>query len=400
MITYIVLALLLIPAGCWKNKEKEGNDQQRGATVKIHGEMTGGAGETVVLDKMEAREFIPVDTVVIDGSGRFTIAFNAPEISFYVLRSGGSGYITLLVEPGEELQISGNYGETFPYSVWGSEGSGLLRDLAAEHRRVLGELAAIARKNAEMASSPDFPEIKPGLDLEFDSITDAFREYSLGFIHRNPGSLSILVALHNLYGDGLPVFRPDRDMEVYNFVDSALMARHPDFEAVRLLHARMEEVRRSLADSGTNNRVRTGDIAPDFVSSQPDGSQMALSDLRGNYVLVSFWAGWSSLSREENPTLRTARARYGEEQLRILQVSLDENREEWINAIREDELGDWHHVSDLNRWETPVADLYCLEKIPSNVLVDPGGRIVATDLFGKILIEKLDLIFREQSCRL
>ena len=396
ILSYMTLSLLLPFMGCGKKKAVDGDDRHRKASVVIRGEMTGGAGGKVVLEEMEAREFIPLDTAVVDESDRFRISLDPSGTAFYVLRTGGTGYITLLVEPGEELEISGSYGETFPYSVKGSEGSGLLQELAVEHRRVLGELAAIARKNTEMASSPDFAGIKRELDLEFDSITDAFREYSLEFIYRNPQSLAILIALHNLYGEGLPVFRPDRDLDVYNFVDSALTANYPEFEAVGLLHARMEEVRRYTADSDRINRIRTGEIAPDFVSSQPDGSQMALSDLRGNYVLLSFWAGWSSLSREENRYLKIAAERYREEPFRILQVSLDDSREVWINAIQKDGLGDWYHVSDLNRWETPAAELYYLEKIPSNVLVDPGGRIVATDLFGKRIFDKLDLIFREK----
>ena len=137
-----------------------------------------------------------------------------------------------------------------------------------------------------------------------------------------------------------------------------------------------------------------GEIAPDFVSSRIDGSQLALSDLRGDYVLLRFWAGWSRLSRDENPTLKRAQEMYGEQPFRILQVSFDDNREIWTGAIREDGL-DWDHVSELTRWETPVADLYKVEKIPCNLLLDPSGRIVDTDLFGDKLLEKLKIIFSD-----
>ena len=150
----------------------------------------------------------------------------------------------------------------------------------------------------------------------------------------------------------------------------------------------------NIKDDRQDLEIQNGEIAPDFVSSRPDGSDLALSDLRGNYVLLSFWAGWSYMSRDENSVLKKAQELYGRFNFRILQVSFDDSRETWLHAIKEDGL-DWEHVSELKRWETQVADLYHVEKIPSNVLVDPSGRVVETDLFGDRLLEELELIFSE-----
>ena len=361
-------------------------------SVTIGGSLEKGAGEQVVLEEMGARELIPVDTVTCDQEGSFEISFSPDRVAFYALRLGGPGYITLLIEPGESLYLSGTYGTVFPYRVEGSEGSALLRELASEHKKALDALGEISRKNREMAGSSDYPEIKSRLDRRFDSITTAFTDYSKAFIHQHPESLSILVALYNLYGQGLPVFSPHEHMDVYQFVDSALMSNYSEFEAVRLLHAQIMEAEQQLSREKTVAAFHNGDIAPDFVSSRPDGEELALSDLRGNYVLLSFWAGWSKLSRDENATLRQAYELYGDRTFRILQVSLDNEKEVWLRAIEEDGLI-WDHVSELKRWESAVADLYRLEKIPSNFLIDPAGRIIASDLFGDELLERLSIIF-------
>jgi len=175
--------------------------------------------------------------------------------------------------------------------------------------------------------------------------------------------------------------------ETYLFIDSLLQLQFPDFEAAGMLHAQITE---ALAGREKNKQVPrpgVGEIAPDFVSSRPDGSQLSLSDLKGNYILLHFWAGWSSLSREENPRLNEIWNLKGDFPFKILQVSLDGDRERWIQAIDEDRLR-WDQVSDLERWESAIANLYSVDKIPSNYLIDPGGKIIAVDLFGGELMEK------------
>lgn len=391
---FSICAFLLVTLTCCNRRESTGDSSGRVSEhrVRIKGSLEDGAGKKVVLEEMGARELVPVDTVTCDDAGSFEITFSPEEVAFYALRQGGSSYITLLIEPGESLEISGTYGKGYPYRVKGSRGSELLGELAFEHKKTLDALGEISGKNRELAGSPDYADIKLDLDRQFDSITTAFNDYSLRFIHQHPGSLSILVALYNMYGQGLPVFDPGQHMDVYRFVDSALMSKYSGFEAVDLLHAQIMEADRQLAQEKTGQKLWKGQIAPDFVSSQPDGEEMALSDLRGNYVLLSFWAGWSKLSRDEHPYLKKAHETYRGKPFKILQVSLDNKKEVWLQAIEEDELT-WDHVSDLQRWESPVVDLYHLEKIPANVLIDPGGRIIATDLFGDRLIEHLNTIF-------
>lgn len=387
------IVLLLFSGGCGNNSTTV-SDINTEKTVRITGVLEGGETQIVILEEMGAREFIPLDTVICDDSGVFEITISSDEVAFYVLRYGPAGYITLLMEPGETIEFSGSYNNNVSYQIKGSKGSELLLKLSLEHRKILDALGEITRKNMELLSSPDYSTLKPLFDRQFDSITTGFYEYSSQFIHENAGSLAILVALYNLYGQGLPVFYPEKDLHVYQFVDSALMSQYNGFEAVDLLNAQVKEAEHNLSGEVQARELQKGEIAPDFVSSRIDGSQLALSDLRGDYVLLSFWAGWSRLSRDENPTLKRAEEMYGEQHFRILQVSFDDNLEIWTGAIREDGL-DWDHVSELTRWETPVADLYQVEKIPCNLLLDPSGRIVDTDLFGDKLLEKLKIIFSE-----
>ena len=383
---------ILVAIGCQRKGHVDGDGDAVPGVTLIEGIFKEGPGREVILEEMAAREYIPLDTVTCDEHGTFLISFTPERTAFYVLRTGGPGYITLLVEPGEQLRLEGTYGNTREYRVEGSPGSELLMELGMEHARTLDTLARITRKNMALRGDPRYAEMKARLDREFDSVTGSFQDYSLGFIHRNNGSLAILIALYNLYGQGLPVFHPRDDQEVYLFVDSALNDRYGDYEVVRLLHAQLLEAEASRERDKGLPGPQIGEIAPDFVSSGPGGEPMALADLRGNYVLLSFWAGWSMPSRKENRYLAEAWDHYGQQSFRILQVSLDEERERWINAIAEEGLT-WDHVSELRRWNSRVADLYRVEKIPSNYLIGPGGEIIARDLFGKDLLIRLEVIF-------
>jgi len=375
---FTLIFLMLAGSGCRQKSPASFEEGKRGNTTEIRGTMQDGSGESVFLEEMGAREYIPIDTVRCDDSGKFSISFLQEQLAFYVLRYGSSGYITLLLQPGESIEFTAQLEDKDSYSIKGSPGSVLLQALAAEHKASLEALGEIARKNREFVNAPDYTELKRKLDLQFDSISSAFQDYSIRFIHENETSPAILIALYNLYGQGIPVFHPGKDFSVYRFVDSVMSANYSELEAVRMLHAQVAEAKLLMESNQQSYRLKKGEIAPDFVSSRPDGTVLALSALRGNFVLLDFWASWSNLCREENANLVIARERFGQKNFRILQVSVDDSREAWISAIEEDGL-DWDQVSDLKRWETPVVDLYGVERIPFNILIDPSGRIVETD---------------------
>jgi peroxiredoxin len=386
----IFLSILLgFATACTRKGTTDAKADPIGMRTEIKGVLREGKDESVLLEEMGAREYIPVDTVVCDASGSFSMEFFPDQVAFYVLRYGSSGYVTLLMEPGEILEFSGIITDPAVYGVSGSPGSELLQVLAAEHKKAINSMGEISRQSRKHISSPDYAKLKQVSDLQFDSVSTVFQQYSVRFIHENTGSPAILVALYNLYGQGLPVFSPQTDLLVYQFVDSALMATHSKLEAVQLLHAQVIEAKRILNNEPAIQGLQKGEIAPDFVSSRPDGSELSLSDLRGNYILLGFWAGWSGLSREENATLKQVADDFGDKNFKILQVSVDDDRDTWTRAISDDGLN-WEHVSDLMRWDTPVADIYHVEKIPYNVIIDPDGRVVATDLYGEKLISTLD----------
>jgi peroxiredoxin len=133
-----------------------------------------------------------------------------------------------------------------------------------------------------------------------------------------------------------------------------------------------------------------GAEAPNFTQQTPDGKQVSLADYRGKYVLVDFWASWCGPCRQENPAVIKAYNAYKGRKFDILSVSLDkeDGRDKWLKAIQDDQLT-WTQVSDLHGWQNEVAKRYGVQSIPQNFLIDPTGKIVATNLHGDELEAKL-----------
>ena len=135
--------------------------------------------------------------------------------------------------------------------------------------------------------------------------------------------------------------------------------------------------------------LSVGAEAPVFTALTPAGEELALDSLRGQYVLLDFWASWCGPCRRENPNVVRMYERFRGQGFEILGVSLDDKRDRWEGAIAADKLT-WLHVSDLRGWQSAYARLYNVSSIPQTVLLDPEGRIVARNLRGADLERKLE----------
>jgi peroxiredoxin len=132
-----------------------------------------------------------------------------------------------------------------------------------------------------------------------------------------------------------------------------------------------------------------GKPAPNFTQNDVNGKPVSLSDYKGKYVLVEFWASWCSPCRAESPNLIKQYAAYKDKGFEILGVSVDSDKAKWLEAIKKDGLT-WTQVSDLKGWESEARKVYGISGVPANFLVDPQGKIVGAHLMGEKLNKKLE----------
>lgn len=134
--------------------------------------------------------------------------------------------------------------------------------------------------------------------------------------------------------------------------------------------------------------VQIGKTAPEFSLPDTAGVAVSLSDFRGKYVLLDFWASWCPPCRRENPNVVKAYQDYKDKNFTIVGISLDNNKDKWMKAIADDQLT-WTHLSDLKYWDSEIPALYGVRGIPANVLLDPNGVIIAKNITGEELHSKL-----------
>ncbi len=214
---------------------------------------------------------------------------------------------------------------------------------------------------------------------DLESNTDQYKKFILGYIDTTASPIVALFAL------GYTQFM---DPAVVDNSVATLEKKFPKNQMLTSLIKQYQQERSGTKEQPQQQAISIGSMAPDITMDDTEGKPFSLSSLRGKYVLVDFWASWCGPCREENPNVVTAYKKYKDKNFTVLGVSLDKDKANWLQAIKDDGL-EWKHISDLKQWKSAAVSLYNIDGIPFNVLLDPQGKIIAAGLRGGELENKL-----------
>jgi thiol-disulfide isomerase/thioredoxin len=365
---FVFVFTLFLFAAC-NNKEKIDT-----GGFTIQGKISnGGVIKQVSVQELTASGLIMVDTAVLDADGQFTLKGKLPEKTFCLIRFE-KGDVVLLVDTNAKLTLSIDANDIKNYKVQGSKENDELKELYLLNDSFMRMSSQINERFASYNENTLTPKVQEEIKNAFDSLQKSHKTA----IKANVGSLTNSL---------VPYFAttfllPEPDEAFLEAIDNTLFNKFQNSKYAIFLHQRLEGLKKTAI----------GALAPDIVLNDPFGKKVSLSGLSGKIVLVDFWASWCGPCREENPRNVALYNKYKSKGFEIFGVSLDENRDAWINAINKDHLL-WQHGSDLQKWNSPIVNQFSIEAIPYTILVDKEGKIMAKKLRGKELEAKLFEIF-------
>src|SRR5690606_5647638 len=314
-----------------------------------------------------------VDTTTVEnGAFAFSGGQQAEPKLHFVFMESNRGNVPVVIENGTIEMVFQKDSMNFA-KIKGTEQNELFMGFLDESRKLSERAMSMQLDMRDAAQRMDTATVA-SIREAFEAFQEDAKNFNIDFIKKNPNALISVIILGNIMaGQALP-------REEVKGLFEGLTPEIRDTEPGRKLQAQLESM----------ESTEIGARAPEFSAPTPDGDLLALSEVTNasKLTLVDFWAAWCMPCRRENPNIVSVYHQFKDKGFNVLGVSLDTRAEDWKKAIEADGL-EWNHISNLQRFNDPIARLYSINAIPAAFLLDENGIIVAKDLRGPALGAKV-----------
>jgi len=378
--TLFLLALIITFSAC-----------QRSSKFYVTGVIKGETKKQIYLNRLDVDNLVFIDSAKINSKGEFKFRVKASDADFYQIGFSETDFITILAEPGEKINLQFDGKNLFEkYTVTGSAGSEKLQFLdnnLADTKRKLDSLSTVY---AKASKEPGFDVAGPILEEKYNKVLMEQRMKNIDFIIKNTGSLASIKALYQRFSPDAYVLYDPKDLQFMKIVTDSLSLHYPNSKHVQALARDFSKEMNNMYVSKLEQIAK--DLPPTKLDpnlKNTDGKRIALSSLKGKYVLLTFWSIRSQESISENLQLKQYYKLYKNKGFEIYQINIDEDENAWKSAVKFDELP-WISTREDDPANPVNVVLFNVKAVPTNYLFDKEGKIIGTNLHGKSLQIKLD----------
>lgn len=339
----------------------------------IKAKIEGSDTITFYLQIREAGKYVSIDSAV-SKNGSFTLKSGKIEFPQMVqLAAGDTRKRRSFYLDNSEITITGTLDSLFKAEVKGSTTQDEYQKFLDSNKPLSDKYAGIYGQYQEANRAGDAAKVSE-IEKQLDGLQKEMGDLQKNFVKENPKSYVTPSILSSLA----------YEMEA-NDIEAAINALDTAVAAIPAMKSLRERVQVMKA-------VAVGQKAPDFTMNDVDGNPVALSSKIGaKLLLIDFWAAWCGPCRQENPNVVKVYNEFNKKGFDVFGVSLDQSKDDWVKAIADDKLT-WTHVSDLQYWNNAAAKMYAVSGIPANFLLDETGTIIARNLRGEDLYNKVNEI--------